>query len=215
MGKTKVLFLICMFWGLIIQKKALMAQEMPPSVKVHFIYGSKPTKACKSTESKWLGGKKGGHVGIEYADGQVVHFGPKGKFHWVAQKRRKHSGFKIESVEAFYRYFNTPTNQLKRGVVEIPATAAQIHLLDSLAHTFAQDAPFDYAFLGMRCAAAADYLLAQTGIAPSRGRMRIALASFYPKLLRKRLLRKAKRQHWTVLYTEGSQCRNWETDKGL
>ena len=55
-------------------------------IKVHFLYGSKPKKEYKKTESKWFGGIHGGHVEIEIND-TVYGFGPYKKFHYIAHKK--------------------------------------------------------------------------------------------------------------------------------
>ena len=46
----------------------LPAQEL---IKIHFLYGSKPAKGYKDSESKAFVGIKGGHVNIE-AGGRVL-----------------------------------------------------------------------------------------------------------------------------------------------
>lgn len=46
------------------------------SIFVHFVYGSKP---LSKEESKWFGGKLGGHVGLEAGKDSVFHFNPGGK----------------------------------------------------------------------------------------------------------------------------------------
>jgi len=39
--------------------------------------------------------------------------------------------------------------------------------------------------------------------------------NFYPKLLRKRILKWGKKNNYRVIYHEGNERRKWEKDKGL
>jgi hypothetical protein len=45
------------------------------TVRLNFLYGSKPANGYKSVESKYFGGLKGGHVNIE-VNGRVLDFLP-------------------------------------------------------------------------------------------------------------------------------------------
>src|ERR1700741_2237387 len=64
-------------------------------IKVHFLYGSKPAKQYKDSESKWFGGKLGGHVGIEVDSNRILNFIPQGEFHWFEKKKDPHSRYAI------------------------------------------------------------------------------------------------------------------------
>jgi len=73
-------------------------------IKVHFLYGSKPQKKHKDTESKWFGGRKGGHVGIELDSTRILNFIPQGKFHLFASKVNLHSTYAEHSKRSFITF---------------------------------------------------------------------------------------------------------------
>jgi hypothetical protein len=181
-------------------------------IKVHFLYGSKPKKEFKDSERKWFGGKLGGHVGIEYESDQVIDFMRKGKFHWFARNKARHSTFALRSANSFWEIFRSPASSVKKASVLIPIGEKQKAKLDSLVESYSAQTPYDYAFFGMRCAAASYDILSQVGIFPSYSRPKTYRKVFYPKKLRKKLFAKAEEQQWKIIRAEGSGTRNWEGD---
>ncbi len=179
-------------------------------LKVHFIHGSRPKKAFKKTEKKWMGGKKGGHVGVEACDGRIINFKPKGKFHWFRHKNYRHSLFVADNKQGFYNYFSSGTDSLQCTVITIPVSAAQKVRFDSISNEYLLSTPYDYAFLGMRCAAASYNLLAHAGVVKMRPVRRTYKTIFYPKILRRKLLRKAHKHHWAITTQTGNNKRKWE-----
>lgn len=183
------------------------------SIKVHFIYGSKPKWKFRHTEKIWLGGTLGGHVGIEYAPNQVIDFVPQGQFHVISHNRSRHSRFNLRSTDAFWKTFGTrSTGEVKRVSFTIPISAYQQARLDSLVKTYAAQVPYDYAFIGMRCAAAAYDILSKVGIMEPKSRTKLILGIFYPRLLRKKMFALSKARAWHVEFHEGSPKRVWEKD---
>ncbi len=186
--------------------------SQPDTIRVHFLYGSKPAKGCRE-EPKWFGGIHGGHAGIEIDSGRVLNFHRNGKLHiGFGRKKDRHSHYVEQSFERFYECFGEKCEQMKRLEIVIPVTEKQKHILDSIQTAYLKQPPYDYAFLGMRCGAATYDLLQQAGIVRHRSKAGIVLRIFYPKKIRKRLLRKAKEGHWHVMLHEGSSCRKWEKD---
>jgi len=181
-------------------------------IKVHFLYGSRPKKAFKDSEPKWFGGKLGGHVGIEIDSAHILNFVPDGSFHYFAHPRSRHSAFALHDPESFWSIFGTPGDSAKKLTIYIPATMAQKHKLDSLSNVFATNTPYDYAFLGMRCGAAGYDVLAQLGTLNIRSLGWTKLRIFYPRKLRKKLLRLAERHGWKLEWHRGSSRRAWEKD---
>lgn len=181
-------------------------------INVLFLYGSKPKKEFKSTENKWFGGKLGGHVGIEIDSNKVFDFVPQGDFHWIEKKDECHSRFAIRTPQEFWSIFGGTTSPVKKTIVIIPITQQQRQKLDSLTGAYSHQTPYDYAFIGMRCGAAAYDVLGQLGIMKSYPHHKTIRKIFYPKRLRKRLLKKAKQNHWQVIREEGSEKRKWEKD---
>ncbi len=203
---------VCLVAILFLTAAKLHAQDTA-YIKVHFLYGSRPLKAYKETEPRWFGGILGGHVGIESKENQIVNFIPHGKFRLVAKNKIKHSRYVVDSFHRFYsRLGGQHPDSTKQAIIIIPVTLQQKEKFDSIASVYLEKTPYDYAFVGMRCGAATYEILAKLGIlkqfTPAKTITKIA----YPKKLRKRLLRKAEENGWTVIRQEGTTRRKWESD---
>ena len=181
-------------------------------LKVHFLYGSKPLKKYKDTERKWFGGVLGGHVGIEGDSDRILNFLRKGKIHWFAKNNNKHSIYREHDVRRFYSIFRSNPDSVKKAIVYIPVTIQQKQQFDSIATVYLKQPPYDYAFFGMRCGAAAYDILGQLKIFPRYSYYKTYKKIFYPKKLRKRLLKKATKNNWTIIRQNGSIKRKWERD---
>ena len=175
-------------------------------IKVHFLYGSKPKKKYKKTEKPWFGGIHGGHVSIE-VDGYVYGFDSKGTFHWVS-KGRLNSRFLIERVTQWV----DDTATLKYTTITIPVSRAQLDSLHKIHQSYLQQTPYDYAFIGMRCAAATYDILGQIGIVEWVPNSKNTFKNFYPKLLRKKMLKLAAQRGYKVHRQQGRKTRKWERD---
>jgi hypothetical protein len=181
-------------------------------LKVHFLYGSKPKREFRDSERKWFGGILGGHVGLESDGDRIVNFLKRGKVHWFASRKNKSSRFATHSMHSFYSMFRYPADSVKKAIVCIPVSLRQKQKLDSLMSAYIANTPYDYAFFGMRCGAATYDLLAQIGVLKPYGYRRTYMKIFYPRKLRKRLLRKAEEYRWQIIRSEGSMTRKWERD---
>ncbi len=182
-------------------------------LKVHFLYGSKPLKKYRDTEKKWFGGVLGGHVGIEADSNKVLNFVSGHTCHLFGTKKKKRrSGFVEFPVNSFYSIFGGEPDSMKKAVVYIPITMEQKQRFDSIASLYVKQAPYDYAVFGMRCGAAAYDILGQLNILPVYSHTRTYKKIFYPKKLRKRLFKKANKNHWTIVSEDGSGKRRWERD---
>lgn len=181
-------------------------------IKVHFLYGSKPKREYKSSEKKWFGGKLGGHTGIEFDSNTIIDFVHQGNFHYIAHKKDCHSRFAIHNPTEFWEIFGGETDSVKKLSVTIPITAVQKRILDSLTQTYTSNTPYDYAFIGMRCGAATYDILSQLGIVKSYSHRKTYRKIFYPKKLRKRILKMAQRNHWEITRQAGTRRRKWERD---
>lgn len=191
---------------------SLSYSEDTTFLKIHFLYGSKPLKKYKDTETKWFGGLLGGHVGIESGSDSIVNFMPSGKFHWFAKKNNKHSAFSIHTADKFYAILGGNLNEAKKAIVSIPITTNQKHKFDSITTVYLKHTPYDYAFFGMRCGAATYEILGQLGIFPTYPYAKTYKKIFYPKKLRKRVFKKAVESGWGIVKQEGSFKRKWEQD---
>jgi hypothetical protein len=181
-------------------------------IKVHFLYGSKPKKHYRDTESKWFGGMLGGHVGIEVDSNKILNFLPQGKFHWFASKKNLHSTYALHSEKDFYAILGSSGEDVKKAVVYVPLDTLHKLELDSLAEAYLNRTPYDYALVGMRCGAATYEILARLNILKSYSNSRTAIKILYPKKLRRRLFKIADRKGWKIVRQEGSARRHWEQD---
>jgi hypothetical protein len=181
-------------------------------LKVHFLYGSRPFKKYKRTEKRWFGGVLGGHVGIESDTNKILNFKTKGRFHVFEEPGNRHSTYAIHSPEGFYAILGGHPDSAKKAIVYVPITLQQKQLFDSISTAYLEQTPYDYAFIGMRCGAASYEVLAQLGIMPAYCRTKTFTKIFYPKKLRKRLLKKATENNWIVVRQDGTARRRWEKD---
>lgn len=173
------------------------------SVLVLFVYGSKPLAA---NEEKWFGGIHGGHVSIQYKN-KFISFIPHDGFHYFSKKNKK-SAFVIEEEN----YFVFDTTNSRYLIISIPVDSIQKTKLDSVCEQRLKDPVYDYAFIGMRCASAAYELLSAAGIYKTHRLGYLKRKYFYPKLLRKKLIKEAKSKHWHMIYRKGKATRKWEKD---
>lgn len=181
-------------------------------LKIHFLYGSRPLKEYKDTEEKWFGGVLGGHVGIEADSNRIVNFLPQGSFHVFKKESDRHSTYAVHHESAFYGILGGDPDSVKKVIVYVPITARQKQQFDSIAAAYLVQTPYDYALFGMRCGAAAYEILGQLNIVKSYPRKKTAKKIFYPKKLRKRLLKKAAANGWRTVREEGTTKRHWEKD---
>jgi len=179
-------------------------------IKVLFLYGSKPAKQYRNVEPKWFGGMLGGHVGIEGDSNSVFNFNPHGKYHLFASKKHLHSIYSENTDAQFWNIFGGTPDSVKEAIVIIPVTKSQRQVFDSIKTAYLQNTPYDYAFLGMRCAAAAYDILAHMGIVKKYCRTKTFLKIFYPAKLRHRLFAEAEKNGWEIIRQPGSVKRKWE-----
>jgi hypothetical protein len=176
-------------------------------IKVNFLYGSKPKRQFKKTEVKYFGGLHGGHVSIQAGDVDYGFEPTVARIH-IFPKRHRQSAFAMRELSGHGRY----SAGSKTVTFIIPVSRRQLDRLDSMHRAYCKTPPYDYAFFGMRCAAATQDILASAGIVKRKSRMATILTTFYPKRLRKRLFKLAKDRGYRVICTEGKPTRTWETD---
>ena len=116
---------------------------------------------------------------------------------WVIETE---NSFVFDTTESLYLLITIPINQ------------SQSKAIDSILSKRLKRTIYDYAFVGMRYASAAYEVLSSAHIYPQLSYSRMKLKYFYPKLLRKRLLKEAKKKKWTIFYREGKKSRKWEKD---
>ena len=181
-------------------------------IKVHFLYGSKPAKKYKNTEDKWFGGKLGGHVGIEVYPDKVMNFVPHGGFHWFARRNNRLSCFVVHTENGFWGIFGATPENVKKETVIIPIITKQKIKLDSIYKEYTTQTRYDYAFIGMRCGAAAYDILGQINILKKYSYRKTYMKIFFPKKLRRKLVKQANKNNWRIVKQDGTLKRKWEKD---
>jgi len=184
----------------------LLAQD---TLRVHFLYGSVPGKGYKKSEKKLFGGIHGGHVSLGSSIG-VYGFGPSGRFHIFGHRseKRRHSFFQYEKFSSFRR----DSVEKQYLTVYVPVDKKTMQEIDYLHACYYKDVPYDYAFLGMRCAASVAEILGQMEIIERRSRWGTWRKYFFPRKLRNRVVKLADEKGWRMVYREGNERRRWERD---
>lgn len=177
------------------------------TLTVHFLYGSKPAKGHKNTENKWFGGLHGGHVTVQVKD-YLYGFGPVGRNHIFAHRKNYHASFQKESHASWVN----DTSDMKYLSVKIPVEKEEADSLVKIFNMWIGKTPYDYAFFGVRCASCAYNGLSNIGLLKKRSKFGFTYKYFYPKLLRKHLLKKAKYNQWKMVSHRGRMTRKWEKD---
>ena len=175
-------------------------------IKIHFLYGSKPAKGFKQSESKLFGGIKGGHVNIEL-NGQFLDFMP-GDCPLLPERKNPSGGFHINNSV----YWDPDSD--KWATVTVPVTNEQVKSLKDLFDAYAKKSPYDYAVFGMRCAAASYDVLSEIGLMKKISNSNNVIKHFYPKLLRKKIFKWAEKNNYAITYHDGKSTRKWEKDSG-
>ncbi len=181
-------------------------------IRVHFLHGSKPKKQFKYEEDRWFGGLLGGHAGIEYEKNKILNFVPKAKFHFFSKRSIINSRFAVHDTISFYALLGGKPDSVKKTIITIAISARQKTTLDSLAEVYQNKCPYDYAFFGMRCGAAAYDVLAQAGIVRKYTFGKTWRKIFYPRKLRRRLEKQAAAKNYVIKKQQGSKRRTWEKD---
>ena len=178
-------------------------------IKIHFLYGSKPAKGFKKKELKFVGGLHGGHVSIETEDSVDIGFSPKGATHIFSHRRNKGGYFDKKINKKGHPVY--PLGY-KLTTIIIPVTKEQLKKLNEIQNAYLAKPPYDYAFFGMRCASATQDILSQTGIVKHRRISKNVRTTFYPKKLRRRLIKLAEEKGYKIERQEGRITRKWEKD---
>jgi hypothetical protein len=181
-------------------------------IRVHFLHGSKPKREFKKTEDRWFGGILGGHAGIEYEPNKILNFLPRARFHIFSKKNIINSHFVIHDTISFYGILGGDPETNKKTIITLKISAKQKEKLDSVAKVYLERSPYDYAFFGMRCGAAAYDVLAQSDIVYKYSFARTWKKFFYPRKTRRRVEYYARKMNFKIVKRAGSSKRKWEKD---
>ncbi len=192
---------------LLISALAFGQMDTTHIIKVNFLYGSKPIRAYKATESKYFGGLHGGHVTIQVGDIDYGFRRATKRTH-IFPHKTPNSVFVAKELNGQPRY----SADRKTVTFLIPVTPRQYESLSHIHTCYRDTTPFDYAFFGMRCASTTQQILGQIGVVKKRSHFGNVATAFYPKRLRKRIFRLAKKNNYEIIKTEGKPTRRWERD---
>lgn len=175
---------------------------------VRIAHGSRPHPQHRDTQKHWLGGMYGGHVVIQldsFAYGfnfrsKRVHIFPRMK------ESRQAGVFEKDFAPLVVQGWA----QMKTTTVYVPLSDSEYVAMKSRLEALHADVPFDYAFLGMRCASTAYMLLSETGVFEPAGKLKSMRRAFHPRALRRKLIRAAAAQKLRVEVQPGNPHRIWE-----
>lgn len=176
------------------------------SIFVHFVYGSKP---LSKEESKWFGGKLGGHVGLEAGKDSVFHFNPGGKVRAFGKANERGTWAQSYRKQMLCSF---GCDSVKTLTIAIPIDSKQKKAIQDSALYYLDHSPYAYSFFCMRCTAACYHLLSIGNLYPDLIPQQMARKNFYPRKLRKRLLKLAEQNNWKCYSTPGSTKRKWDHD---
>lgn len=185
---------------------ACCAGDSTYTIKINFLYGSRPAKGYHKEESRLFGGIKGGHVSVE-AGGRVLDFHP-GNNPLFPNNKKPSGGFTIHNCVRW-------GSDDKWKTVIVPISEFQYIELQKIFDSVAARTPYDYAIFGMRCAAASYDVLSRIGLFEEYSNKKNVITHFYPKLLRKKVLKWADENKYMIISNEGRTSRKWESDKGI
>jgi hypothetical protein len=184
------------------------AQDSLKLAQIHIIHGSRPKYKYKESEYHMLGGMSGGHV-VMQLDSHVygflfTHY----RFHLFPSEKRSIGMFEDQSASEW----RESAAEDRVTTITIPVSKRQFFFMDSVYRQYTKAAPYDYAFIGMRCAASCYKMLADAGILPQVTEKQSVWEAFYPRPLRKKLVQLAHKNAWKIDITAGSERRKWEKD---
>lgn len=182
------------------------AQDTGKFAQVHIIHGSRPRYQYQETEPRLLGGMFGGHV-VMQLDSHIygflfTHY----RFHLFPSEKRSIGMFQDQPAGKWHQWVKDD----RVTTITIPVSASQFRAMDSTYKDYIKAAPYDYAFIGMRCAASCYKMLADAGILNPVTEKQSVWKAFYPRPVRKYLVRLARTKGWEIDITEGSPRRKWE-----
>lgn len=176
-------------------------------LKVLFRYGSRPARGYEKIEHFDFGGIHGGHVCLGI-DSVVIGFDSPDGYHIFPRKKNLKGVFLREDEHDYMK----DTITKKYAVVEIPISDSQYGHLYRILTDYMNNAPYDYAFFGMRCASATYDVLSQIGIMEQKSYLGNVFSNFYPKLLRRKLFHLARKNNYNIIRLKGRKTRIWEED---
>lgn len=170
---------------------------------VRIIHGSIRRRQHRH-EPKELGGKKGGHVGIQMDDFIYdFQYRDKSRIHIISKPNAKNCIFQQLTPDEWAQRYKGKQETL----VTIPVTETEKTFLLDFYHQNILEPSYDYSFFGQRCASSCYDLLKK--INKMRGG-HYFFNAFYPGMLRRKLVAQAGEAGYDVVVVPGSETRIWE-----
>jgi hypothetical protein len=195
------------------QSVAQEIQSLTDTIEVRFLYGSKPKPENKREQKRWFGGMLGGHVGIKYDSTRYLSFFYEGRVHVFQHPNNPNGRYDLQSDSAFNYIMDEDVDSVKTLVIYIPITENQRAKFVSVCESYSAKTPYDYAFFGVRCGSSTYDVLAQIGAVKQYRYFKMWRKIFYPRKLRTKLKREAKKNDWVTIKKKGTHKRKWERDK--
>lgn len=210
----KTIKLFCLIAALLFTIDCLAISQQSDSViiRVHFLHGSKPKREFRHEEDRWFGGVLGGHAGIEIDPNKIFNFQPKSRPHLFSKRSIINSKFSFHDTISFYEILGGKSDSVKKTIISIKISANQKSILDSIVIAYTKRCPYDYAFFGMRCGAAAYDVLAKAGVVRKLSFKKKWRRIFYPRKLRRLLEYGNIKGVVSIRKVKGSNKRKWEKD---
>lgn len=181
---------------------------------MHFLHGYIPKYKSRETTERIRGGLLGGHIFFQ-VEGNIYGFEPQRDDDFHIFPRRKAEKFNSRYKKEVLSEWQERMQGKLLSSFKIPMKDTDYALVKTKLQNYSEQAPYDYAFFGMRCASSAHNLLADTSLFAPSGKLKSILSYPYPRRLRKKLLKKALRENWKVSKSEGSGEMIWETDGSM
>jgi hypothetical protein len=202
-----------LFWFLCFFNSSLQAatnsDDTLKTIKIHIIHGSKPAKGQKK-EYKTIGGRYGGHIVIEAGGFMYGFYYKSAKIHVFPRQKKKNRKGIMEKQEA--NIWVSANKSYKITTIELPIDTLQYNALVLTLTSYYKEAPYDYAFWGMRCASSCYYTLSKIGVIGQLNKTQAIVNAFYPGQFRKKMLRIAAKNKYVVFLQKGKTTRKWEGD---
>jgi hypothetical protein len=206
----KTLLLILTFFTFLVSE-SVIAQKTD-TLQVRFLYGSRPKPEHKKHQKRWFGGMLGGHVGIQYDSVSYLSFFYLGRVHIFQHKNNPSGLYELQSKDTFNLIMDKDVDSVKTLIIKIPITEVQRTEFEALCAQYIKKTPYDYAFFGIRCGSSTYDVLSKIGILKKRSYFGTWTRTFYPRILRRRLIYLAKKNDWEMKRKKGTHKRIWEKD---
>ncbi|MGJ8661530.1 MAG: hypothetical protein ACSHXL_05805 [Bacteroidota bacterium] len=187
--------------------------QFTDTLHVRFLYGSKPKPEHKREQKRWFGGMLGGHVGIQYDSTRYLSFFYEGRVHVFQHRNKKNGRYDLQTDSAFNYIMDKDVDSVKSLSIYIPVTRVQKEKFISICQSYIKETPYDYAFFGVRCGSSTYHILSHVGVLKHYNYFKMWTTIFYPKKLRWRLMRAAKKNNWKMVKKKGTHKRIWERDE--